>query len=399
MPNITISGWRALRKTFDIPVDADRASSFCPILAPATAITVLSKPIDEWIVNASRILYINAGTPPAIGTETDWQNILRWEASTFWEIDHARPFVETVYQRRGRYGHEHAKRSGEYLAMGAALTLLDVSGIASPAHVYFLNDTEARPDFVIALFTRSKVRVHVEARSRGSFTNISAEERKQINAKKGNVVGPTLVVYFQHGVDTCTPYKGMLPYNRTRLLLADPPGDDAMAGTDEVAATMLRNYLRVFLDVGLHHYSELVQEDLRQYTATGTLPARRTQRDPPRWDVTDYRHPNRKHYGQGTYVGRFFSSLLEELASSSRDAILSRIRRSEFGAFSYRGVNRDVLVRIQECRWDDLVTFRDPESTGEHSGATITSDGVVDDTTEVVEPDSLQARLIRESIG
>lgn len=368
------------------------------MFAPATAIKVLSKPIDEWIVNASRVLHVSVAGPPAVGTEADWQNILRWEVSTFWEIDHAQPFVETVYQRSARFGHEHAKRSGEYLAMGVAITLLDVSGISSPAHVYFLNDTGARPDFVIVLFARNRRKIYLEARSRGSFTNIDTGERKQIRAKKAGVAAPTLVVYFQHGEGECTPRGGFPRYNKTRLLIADPLGDDSIASTDEIASTMLRNYLRVFRDVGLRHYGDLIEEDLQQFATAGTLPDRRVDSNPPRWDIIDVRHPNRKRYGDAIYVGRFFSSLLNDLAGSPRDEFLSRIRQSGFGSFSYRGVNRKVLALIQECRWDDLITFRDTESLSDHSGATITSDGVVDDTTEDIEPDSPQADLILKSL-
>lgn len=357
---------------------------------PASAVTVpfraqlqigrpFSVTLDQAIQAADRHVYVQGQPPNPVAFVEDWINLLRWEVSTLWEVRAA----DSSYLRDvGRnLTHEHYKRSGEVLAEGLAIVFLEERLGIPRQRFFFVNGSGLRPDFVVKLKPRhcrallhNRLRFMLEVRSRSNMRSLSARDRRELAGKKTlRRAAGVLAVYACYGDGRHRDGTA-----RTRLHLADPPGDEGREASDgEVSEIVIHHYLRITSQLGLWHHRDHLLRAAKNIDGELQNFSRSNQQTIP--SIV------RRKAGNQTYQGREFNELIA-LASHSpataaeHDSIRERIKRrvsaGEFGGMVFRGLNETVLRFIEESSWLKLAEYQDADAKEFKVDHWIRSDGV-----------------------
>ena len=387
-----------------LPVTEDQNTAMAvtlPFRAQLQIGTAFSTTLDQAIQAADRHVYVHGQPRNPLSFVEDWINLLRWEVNNLWEVQAA----QSCYQRnRGRnLTHEHYKRSGEILAEGVAIAFLEDRLRVPRQRFFFVNGSDARPDFVVKLKARhrtalllNRMRFMLEVRSRSGMRNLTAADRSELaNKKTAMGAAGVLAVYCCYGAGSHRDGT-----SRTRIHLADPPGDETREVSDaDVSGTTIHHYLRITSQLGLwRHRDHLLRVAQAREDTKVRFPKLESH-------FIEF-GVGRPEDGQ-TYRGREFNDLLE-LASSEpktlaeRDATRERIRRrvnaGEFGAMVFRGLNEDVLRMIEDSDWLRLADYRDPATTEHSVDRWIRTDGLF--RSEVaIGADSALARDLIKALG
>lgn len=387
-----------------LPVVEDTAKAMAvklPFRADLKIGTPFAVAIDEAIQAADRHVYVQGHPPNPLKFVEEWINLLRWEVNNLWEI---RPAESCYLWHSGlNLTHEHYKRSGEIIAEGIAIAFLESRLKVPRQRFFFINGAGARPDFIVKLKARhrtallhNRLRFMVEVRSRQSMCNLSADDHSKLAAKKAVCgMAGVLAVYCCYG-----PGKHRNGNSRTRIHLADPPGDDPQPASDaEIAEIAIHHYLRITSQIGLWRHRDHL---LRAAEARGIAAARFKQ--PAESDI---RLGVVRSERAQAFRGREFNDLLAMASDmprsvAERDETRRRIRRrveaGELGSMVFRGLNEKTLQLIEASDWEGLSNYNDAGATEYSVGRWVRSDGVLR-SEEQIEPNSNVAREIITSLG
>ncbi|MGD0088502.1 MAG: hypothetical protein ABSE73_01150 [Planctomycetota bacterium] len=343
--------------------------------------------LDEAIQCAERHMFIQNkdGTKDENPTPTvrDWVNILRWEMGTYWATTPTKHYhlrSDNVIH----FTHEHYRRSGELLAEGLAIRLLEERLKIKRQHFYFYRSGDVRPDFAVNLKGKRKLatilgnqRIGLECRSRKGQDSLNKKDTKDIEKKKKKS-GFTyvLIAYCFYGKGKHR--SGTL---RTRIHLADPNGDDTLPVTeDDLGAIAVQHYLGVVSRIGLWKFRDHLLKAGRAYSRmqrfADTIPD----------DMPGY--ASKLPHGDREYRGRWFSSLVRFAFSPCRTAaekqnlqaiVRHRWEQRDYGTIYYMGLDRSVFSMIARNDWHSLSGFsgQTVSETSENGFTALGSDGVI----------------------
>lgn len=373
------------KRTISIPVEEDStmplSTSLRNTLAPGTDFDFQ---LDDAITAADRYLAIQGNPKNPAQIVEQWINALRWEVSTYWES----PGGNWYDVREGgpiAFTSEHPKRAGEMLAQGIAILFLEKRLKLSRSRFFFLEGSEARPDFLIypersaqrVLLLKNRSKMGLEVRSRWRVQSVPSTDKVQLYKKKQALSG-TLVIYCAYGRPT--EIRGA---QRTHLILADPPGESHPASDAEVAKILMNHYNGVLRRLGVWEHLDATHAALEEIKRGGS-PKRRAVRLPTTL-------PSESFNGN-QYVGRFFSDLVSrqdrgELTTEEADLA---IRTGRLGSVFYAGIRSDVLSAVSSFDIPFLEAFFDPAVLSEqHPSQRPVSDGTIRVEQQAVTPDSL----------
>ncbi len=398
--SITIPNYAAeFQRRLSVPVIEDEdlplASGLSAALAPGTD---FSFTIDDAILAGDRFLAIHGRPPNPVQMVRDWVNVLRWEVSTYWESPRGhwydvRPNPPTWFSA------EHPKRSGELLAHGIAILFLERRLRVARSRFFFLEGADARPDFLVrlqrsaqrAVLLTDRSKMGLEVRSRYRVRQVPTTDKPKL-LKKKQAMTNTVAVYCAYGAPT--EKRGSA---RTKIVLADPPGEGRPAEDAEVAEIIFGHYLGVAGRLGLWDARDALDILLGRLAAGGDLPAPQPL------------GPGRpRAFGlpietvQGVrYVGRFFSELLVRrdqglLSPSDRDVAL---KTGRFGRVFFAGIREDLLRAVVAVDLAAVEGFFDDRALRKDQvDEYFSSDGTVRIEQEEATPETSLGRQIEASL-
>lgn len=380
-PTIRLQDYTNFEAKITLPVVEDSTLKLDARLRRAL-VKPLTLRLDDAIQCADRHLYISrprTANPAKI--IRDWTNLLRWELSTFWECD---PSTNSFHDDRGQttFSWEHPRRSGELLAEGIAILLLETNLSINRNRLFFYsNGGEARPDFIVhgrarignGLIYNSR-KFALEARSRAGIHSIHAKDYPSLAAKKGKTLtkkvrgrstnyprsGPVAKSPFSSVLAVYTSY-GAHPTPGTRVIVGDPKLKDRTLGQWEELEVILYSYHSIFARYGINHHLTIVEQLLDLRRQKMPLPDKR--KDP---GEKGDRALNHLHHNQKVFVGRFFSDLpdMVERGEIDRAQALTRVESDpEHIPFFFAGVDETLLRLIRTYDWDELLDYRLRETT------------------------------------
>ena len=320
-----------------------------------------------------------------------------WEFDSYWRVD---PTSNSYYPRMDSsvaLTIEHVKRAGELIAEGIALLFLEQRLGVSRANCRFIppRGNTARPDYAfkptsgthLDILCPGLPRMQLEVRSRQRFRSMTKRDIEQLTAKKlstpSGLPKQTLAIYCSYGRARSR--------RETRLILADPPGDDSLVTEDIAVPTSLINYERITARIGLWYHNSLLRKEIRRQELPIDLStAFYDERNPPRVQLAA------NNYRSARYRGRDFSSLLsiaDRRPDIVRDLYLGAIERGDLGALTFHGLNVNVLNYIEAGDWKNLASFLD---RGQHDeGAVDSADQTSDESSPIVTGDGVYRRTQR----
>jgi hypothetical protein len=393
-----------------IPVIQDSLKSLTGAFAATALPSDFTFSIDDALGLADRHMRIRGRPPNPIQIVQDFTNLLRWEVSTFWRLDAAAAFYGHNTTGPCQFTQEHPRRSGELFAEGIALKFLG-NWLRIPRQmIYFLEASDARPDFTFAFPARGaglvynglnfglEVRNRVSpaplasglARTRLGKTAYDALDKKKQNMSTHGLTG-ILAIYCFYGKDPDN-----VPALRPRLHVADPDTRPQPVSSPDIARLLVEYYLGVTSRIGLwQHYERLLEADV------SLRHNRYPDPDPnvPRFSRVFGELP--RTFAKQEYRGRWFSSVLALQKQLGRPAVETLVQAGQYGSVAFHGVNEAVLQLIEQFRWEELGQFYDP-ATGDvqvgHEIAAVTSDGVVKFEYDV-DPAGQDAKDIKGELG
>ena len=386
---------RALSTQLKIPVVEDEGLGmnvtfpFRPDLGIGSA---FSFNFEDAIQATERHVYIQDEPPNPIAFVEGWLNLLRWEMSYLWKID----------KTTNRYFHnkdlcltpEHYKRSGELIAEGIAVIYLEEKLKVPRQRFFFYKGSGARPDYIVNLSTRHKRallyrgnKLGIEVRSReGVCRKIPATDRKDLRKKKTNPgVGGTLAVYCYYGNGSHRDGT-----SKTRIQLADPPGENTAATELDIAGTVVNHYLTTTSHIGLWDHRNHLKRSAA-IIQRGELPTIRMDSN-----SNKIGRGCRKVFRNVEYRGREFNELVAmaqqdftsvEEKRATRDEIARRFDYKAYGDVVFRGINTKVLELIEQNRWFELSDFKEQGAGEIEPNTVVRTDGQVRRSIEI-RPDS-----------
>lgn len=403
--NSSYPGWCGDTISIPLTTDVSRplSAGLGAALQPSTPLNFV---FDEAIQAADRHVYVEGTPPNSLAFVEDWINLLRWEISNLWTID----TVNSRYTRNRSIPltHEHYKRSGEILAEGIAILLLERRLGIPRQRIFFYNGADARPDFVAHLKPRHNralvYRGHklaLEVRSRKSQVGLNASDIVSLDKKKDGFAG-VLAVYCFYG-----EHQHRDATSHTRIHLADPSGDDIAEVSDlEKSEIVIHHYLRITSQLGLWEHRDHLLAAAEAASSGIVYHDRMEQRVAPRIS----RGITRRKKGR-EFLGREFNTLLEyahtkpsslEQKKEIRREAQLRIQLRDFGTTIFRGLAFDVVRLIETSDWEALFNWNGFDANQESETDFVVndwarSDGLCRDQLRV-EPDSQAADDVKTQL-
>ena len=390
--NTGYPGQCAANLTIPVIEEADAALAVQLGFRPQLQIgTPFSFTLDEAIQCADRHIYVHGRPPNPLPFVQDWINLLRWEVSNLWRVDAAQSRFardcDTMPPTRSLTA-EHYKRSGEILAEGVATLFLERRLHVARQRFFFFEGADARPDFIVSLKARhrralllNRRRFMFEVRSRNAdegMRNLAQRdkddlEKKKVQARHLNGVAGVLAIYNCYGMKAHRDGT-----SQTRIHLADPAEFDAPDADDiDVASIAIHHFILMTSQVGLWDHRDHLQRAVTSFTE-GRIP-RETM------VLRGIERGIERPFLGRSYRGRDFNSLIEfafktPRSLSERDqnrrTVRAQVAAGDFGLYTFRGLDTQVLSLIENSQWSELADFAQESQPGYKPEEWLRSDGL-----------------------
>lgn len=343
-----------------LPVTVDSAATLAGSLESLNDVHSLTFSLDDVIRASTK--YLRAETRDyALHDDLvlRWIQMMRWHIATFWTVRHADNFIAPKGVYDPSFPMDYTKPSGEMLAQGIALRVLEECGIGAQFMFFVPSGNKATPDFAfaphaaingdLAALDWGGVPIGLEARCRGSAVGLAPSDRREL-ANKKEYFRQTLGVYFNYA-----GFDGNDGEIVARIHLADPENEE-VEPFNEIAAFLVvaKHFRGVTQRIGLYEEADILHLMVEELT-TGRIPLVRTEATyPPQGG----RRVISRTHGTRQYHGRVFNAILQLLRRFSYADLVALGNSDDVGAIYFFGLDDDVLAAIHHRDIRALRTFR-----------------------------------------
>ncbi len=337
--------------------------------------------LEDVIMASDRYLHISNGrtvsTPPPTQVLNNWLDMLRWEASHFWDVTSNGNVL--IPRNTLAVTHEHRRRAAELLGCGISLLFSEQRLGVPRQQFYFFNHHASRPDFIFNLNRNfrsgvvfNQYQYGIESRMRKSQPRLNSSDHESLDKKKiasAHMAG-IIAIYCFYGSGTHRNNA-----KKTRIHLADPPGDGQEISIEENAMINLIHYAGVCSRIGLWGPLETILTKLPVvgYKSYRKLEELLLPREKGVFD-SESNAPHREVEPIRLEESSYLSSISSEQLEDERDTSSESSRNMKWG------LNNKVLKFIETEDWPALAQFKDPESNvfePLRENRYVTSDGVI----------------------